>query len=575
MAFDSGMLAAVINELQSKITGSRIEKIHQPARDELVLSLRPEGGGESLRLLICAGASSPRINLTSLEISNPPAPPMFTQLLRKHLSGAKILSVRQLGFERAAEIEFEAHDDMNFKTTKYLIVEVMGKYSNVIFCNAEHKIISPLRSVDFTTSSKRQLMPGMRYEEPPKQEKIDPLTASRKEFLDLYNKSADEDYRFIMNNYMGISALIAREIAQGVSGDGNMLWKRFCEVTDRIKNRDFVPTLVSDENGKPIEYAFIDIKQYANRANITHPDSFGALIDEYFFNRERLERIKQKSGDVMKMLDNARSRLVKKLNALQSDLRACRDKDKFRRWGDLITSNIYLIKKGANTAELIDYYSEDLSTVTVPLDSKLTASQNAQRYYKKYNKLKNGETEIAKQIRIAEEELDYISGVYESFSIAENESDIGEIRRELYESGYASRMKNYTPGKHPIPKPLEFVTTNGYRVVCGKNNIQNEQVTHKIASRGDYWFHSKNFHGSHVVMICNGDDPPAEDFTEACMIAAYYSQARDGKNVDVDYTRVYNLKKPPNAKPGFVIYHTNYSATVTPDRSTIERLKRK
>lgn len=574
MAFDSGMLAAIINELNGRIINSRIEKIHQPARDELVLYLRPETGGESLHLLICAGASSPRINLTSLEISNPPTPPTFTQLLRKHLSGAKILSVHQLGFERAVEIEFEAHDDMNFKTKKYLIVEIMGKCSNVVFLNSEQRIIAPLRTVDFSTSSKRQLMPGMHYEEPPTQDKRNPLESNMEEFVQFYEKSKDEDWRFIMNTYMGISSLVAREIALGVSGDVRALWERFHDVVERIKNCDFVPTLISDENGKPFEYSFCDIRQYGQRYSVTHPDSFGALIDEYYFSRERLERIKQKSGDVLKMLENARTRLIKKINALQGDLCSCADKDKYRRYGDLITSNLNNIKKGSTSAELIDYYSESLENVCVKLDIKLSASQNAQKYYKKYNKLKKGEAEIAKQIEIAKGELEYINGVFEAFSIAENESDIGEIRRELYESGYASKMKNYTPGKQPLPKLLEFVTTNGYRVVCGKNNIQNERVTHKIASRSDYWFHAKNYHGSHVVMLCGNDEPPAEDFTEAAIIAAYYSQAREGRNVEVDYTRVYNLKKPPNAKPGLVIYHTNYSATVTPDRSTVERLKK-
>ena len=575
MAFDAGMLSAVCAELNQKIIGARVEKVYQPTRDELVLVLRPEKGGESLRLLCCVGGVSPRVNLTSLEIANPPSPPSFTQLLRKHLSGAKILSVRQLGFERAAEISLEAHDDMNFKAVKYLFLEIMGKYSNIIFCNSERKVIGAIKTVDFTTSSKRQIIPGITYEEPPKQDRQNPLETEKEDFMLKYEKNTDTDEKFIMSVFAGFSPAVAREIAKDADGNAARLWQNFSRVVNAVRNGDYTPTLILDENGKPVEYSFINLTHYGNNIKTIHPESFGKLIDDYYFTRERLERIKQRSGDVMKMLDNAKVRLSKKLINLKSDLASCADKDRYKRYGDLITYNMNLIEKGSKVAEIVDYFDESLPTVKVPLDYKLSPSQNAQKYYKKYNKMKHGETEIARQMEIAEKELEYLETVSEAFFLCENETDIAEIRRELYESGYASRMKNYTPSKQSRPRVLEFVTTNGYRVVCGKNNIQNETVTHKIASKNDYWFHTKNYHGSHAVMICNGEEPPAEDFTDAAMIAAYYSSARDGKNVDVDYTKVRNLKKPTNSKPGFVVYHTNYTATVTPKREIIEKLRKK
>lgn len=566
MAFDAGMLAACVYELKQNIVGAKVDKIYQPAREELVFNLRPEGRKESLRLLMSAGANTPRINLTGLTFQNPAIPPMFNQLLRKHLQGARIVDVGQLGFERACKIEFEAHDDMNFKTKKFIVCEIMGKYSNIILCDKDMKIISAIKIVDLTTSHKRQVLPGMYYEMPPAQDKIDPLHENMRSFEEAFSDvPEDEASKIITGRYMGISALVAREIVYKAKNMG--LWSAFCYVINSIQNNDYAPTLLRDENGKPKEYCFIDIKQYGAALSVERCSSFGELIDVYFDDRERSDRIKQKASDLFKLIENAISRIEKKTALQKEDLISCNDKEKFKYYGDLITSNIYALKRGMRSAALIDYYDPDMKTVEIPLDYRLDPSSNAQKYYKKYNKLKKAEVELARQIAISSNELEYLYSVLESFDRADGELEINEIRQELYQSGYGSRMKNYVQTKQPKTKPLEFCTSNGYKVLCGKNNTQNELLTFKMASKGDFWFHAKKVPGSHVIMFCDGmEEPPAQDFTEAAVIAATYSKASDQAAVEVDYSLAKNIKKPAGGKPGLVIYHTNYSAVVVPDK---------
>ncbi|MBR6514323.1 MAG: NFACT family protein [Clostridia bacterium] len=570
MAFDAGMLSACVYELKNQIIGARVDKIYQPGREELVFNLRAEGRKENLKLLMSAGANTPRINLTTLSLQNPAVPPTFTQLLRKHLQSARIIAVEQLGFERACRIDFEARDDMNFKTRKSIVCEIMGKYSNIIFCDADMKIISAIKIIDLTTSHKRQVLPGMIYEMPPSQDKVDPLYETKEGFEEAFSMWQGDMSKFITSRYMGISALVAREIAIG----GN--WDSFVRVIDRIKNNDYLPVLVRDADSVPKEYCFMPVVQYGSKMNCEVCDSFGQLIDSYFDERERTDRIKQKASDLFKLIENAISRLEKKTALQKEDIKNCADKEQLKHYGDLITSNIYQLKRGMHKALLVDYYDPDMPEVSVPLDYRLDPASNAQKYYKKYNKLKKAEIELQKQIDISAAELEYLYSVLESFDRAEGELEINEIRRELYESGYGSRMKNYTQIKQQQTKPLEFKTTNGYRVLCGKNNTQNERLTFKLASKGDYWFHAKNMPGSHVIMFCDGmDEPPAEDFTEAAVIAATHSKASDKASVEVDYSLVKNIKKPAGAKPGFVIYHTNYSAYVTPSKAVCDALIKK
>ena len=569
MPFDSCMLCACVNELNNKIIGAKTEKIYQPGKEELVFNLKHPITKESYKLLISAQPNTPRINLTDLSLQNPPVPPAFTQLLRKHLSGAKIIGISQLGFERVCKIDFEAHDDMNFKTKKSLVCEIMGKYSNIIFCDNDMNIISPIKQVDLTTSHKRQVLPGMKYELPPSQEKLDPRCISYDEFYREIERT-NASPKAISNRFQGIATLTARQMEEL----GSDIREGFFSVMERIKNNDYLPTLIKDEQGVPCEYSFMPITVYGNEYKTCECESIGELIDRYFSEKERSERIKQKAGDLLKLINNAIARINKKLSLHQSSLDSCSDMEKYKNYGDLITANIYQIKRGDRLVRLIDYYNPDMPTVTLELDPRIDASGNAQKYYKKYNKLKKAKVELQKQIDIAKNELAYLESVFESFKRAQGEIEINEIRRELYENGYGSRMKNYQQIKIQKSVPIEYKTSNGYKILCGKNNTQNDNLTFKIASKGDYWFHAKNMPGSHVIMFCDGlEEPPAKDFTEACMIAALNSKNTADKTVEVDYSLVKNIKKPQGAKPGFVIYHTNYSATVDVDAESVEALR--
>lgn len=583
MAFDAGMVSAIVNELENKILGARVERVNQPERDEIVLLLHSQSR-ENLRLALSSGTNNPHFSLTKAVKENPAVPPMFCMLLRKHLTGSRIAGINQLGFERAVEFAFDGYDEMGFGTRKYLVTETMGKYSNLILLDSEKKVMSALRLIDLASSSVRQILPGFPYELPPVQRKLNPLNVSREDFDSAFDECSDmAAEKFISSKFFGLSALTAREIALRASGGAlcgsaaelgrGELWKAVDWFGNTLREKRFEPWLVSDSAGRPVEYSFFEPVEYGNGFDLKRMGSFGELLDEYFGRRDRAERIRQRTADIFRLLSNTESRLEKKIAGQKRDLEACADKDKFRLWGDLITANIWRLSRGMESVELENYYSEDGGVTTIPLDKRLTPQQNAQRYYKKYSKAKTAEVELAKQIKLAESELEYISTVFDSLTHAESESDILEIRDELYRSGYASKMKSYTSKKLSTPKLMEFRTTDGRRVLCGKNNHQNDYLTTKLASKQDYWFHVKNQPGSHCVLEGGSDEPTERDFTEAAMIAAYYSKASEGQNVPVDYTLVRNVKKPGGSRPGFVIYTTNYTAYVTPDERKVLSMK--
>lgn len=585
LAFDAGMLACMTAEILSESKGARIEKVYQPDRDEIHIQIRSLHGGR--RLLINAGSNNPRIGFTEISKENPQNPPMFCVLLRKHLSGAKLSDITQLGFERAVMLSFDTRDEMGFDTKCYLVAELMGKYSNLIFLDSEKKIVSALKIVDFTTSAVRQILPGMTYELPPKQDKSDPLEIDKNGFFELFDNALPDNRadKFILSNFLGISSSVAREMA--FRADSNpeatlcecgkeKLWSSFCEIVGQIKNGNYTPTMVF-EGEKPVEYAFCKLTHYTN-LEVKSYESASQMIDTFFETRDREARVKQRATDVLKILKNAEARLSKKIDKQKSELADCKEGAKFKKYGDLIIANIYAIERGMKKVTLTDYdsYNEengDFDTCDIELDTRLAPSANAQRMYKKYTKCKNAEKELTVQIEKAQRELDYIYSVFDALTHAENASDLVEIREELYASGYASKMKNYKPQKHRAPTFMRFKTSGGYTVLCGKNNLQNEHITFSLAKKNDYWFHAKNVAGSHVVMVCDGEEPDARDFTEAAEIAAYYSSAEGGQNIAVDYTLARNVKKIPNANPGLVIYHTNWTAYVTPNGEKIAQLR--
>lgn len=576
MAYDAGMLRCIINEINSYGT-CRVEKIHQPVNDEIIILLH--SGRENLKLLINAGSNYPRMNFTTSRSENPAKAPMFCMLLRKHLGSSKLLSARQLGYERVCELEFEAYDEMGFKSKKYLFCEIMGKYSNIILADNSKKIIAALKTIDFSTSTQRQVLPGMSYELPPKQNKLNILEMTHQEFEVCYDNASKEMKvdKFITNFFQGIALSTARQIVyecvrniDAILGeiDKKMLESAFFFVVDKIKNADCKPFLIFDQNDSPIEYSYIPLDFYGNSIKIEKQNSFSEMIDAFYSKKSKNERIRQKSTDIMRLLTNAQNRIIKKISLQSIELEDCEKSEQLKLMGDLITSNIYLIKRGQERVNVVNYYDDECPMIEIELDTRLSPSQNAQRYYKKYNKAKNARIELTKQIELAREELAYVDTVLESLSKAETESDLNEIRDELYHSGYASRMKNYNVSKQQAPKPIKFITSGGYTVLCGKNNKQNDYITTKLASKTDWWFHVKNLPGSHVLLQTNGDEPPETDFTEAAEIAAFYSKA-EGNNIAVDYTLAKNVKKPAGSKPGFVIYHINWTAYVTPNEKKI------
>ncbi len=588
MAFDAGMLACVIAEVREKSLGARIEKVFQPERDEIVLQMRSLEGGK--RLVINAGSSNPRFGFTNEQKENPATPPMLCMLLRKHLQGAKLTDVRQEGFERVVTLEFEGRDEMGFDCRRYLICEIMGKYSNLVFANDQKKIVAALHTVDFSTSSLRQVLPGMTYELPPAQAKRDPLTVEQEEFLQMMveggaDRPAD---KWIGASFLGISAAVAREIAYRASGASDTslglcrptrLWESFCEVTEAIRSSCYTPCMIL-QGGKPVEYAFCHLTHYGSDFELREYVSAGELLDDFFHTRDRENHIRQRASDILRILTAADARLRKKLELQRGELADCEKGEEYKKYADLITANLYQLSYGMTRAELTDYsdYREDGSfgVCTVELNGRLSPSANAQTYYKKYNKSKTARVELTRQIALGESELTYIDTVFDALTHAETAADLAEIRDELFRSGYASRMKHYAASKkQSAPTVAEFRTSGGYRVLCGKNNLQNEYITHKVAGKNDYWFHVKNLPGSHTVMLTGGDDPPAENFTEAAEIAAFFSKGADGENVEVDYTLVRNVKKPPAGKPGLVIYHTNWSCFVTPNAEKIKQMRLK
>lgn len=598
MPFDAGVMAAVVKQLEIQVVGARIDKIYQPDRDEVMLGLRVQNGNKRLLLSACAGNS--RAGFCNAERENPATPPMFCMLLRKHLSGGHILSVKQIGFDRALEMKIGATDDMGFATERYLICEIMGTYSNVIFLDENRRILSVIHPVSLSASNKRQVLCGFEYEDPPKQEgKINALDVTEEIFaercknaLDFGNAPAAD--KFLIANFAGLSPLIAREITYRASGNtstplGNVdiqrLWFNFSKIYTDVKNGVFSPCLIKNTDGKVIDFSFCEIRQYATLA-VTKPyDDISELLDVFYSERDKNEHIKRRGQDVLKLLANAESRIKKKTALQRESLAECENRGTWKKYADLITANMYALKKGMKSAELIDYEDENMPTVSVPLDERLTPSQNAQKYYKKYAKAKSALVMLNEQIEESARELSYIDTVFESLAKAENENDFAQIRTELSMTGYGRKLENmrksgnkskkdYRQNMKKDYKPMRFVTSGGYEVLCGKNNLQNDYVTTMLASKDDYWFHVKNAPGSHVVMRCGKDEPDAKDFTECAKIAVLYSSQKETPNAAVDYTRVRHVKKPSGSKPGFVVYDTNFTAFATADKDLADTLRR-
>ncbi len=573
MAFDACMMRAVLSEFSREFPEAKIEKVLQPQNDEIDLVIR--GMRISHRLVFNVGPNAPRLQLSDIAKENPLKAPSFCMFMRKHLTGARIIGVNQPGFDRIAEFRISAYDEMGFITEKKLVCEIMGKYANLIFVDSDDKIISALKMIDFSASTVRQVLPGLKYRLPDKADKLSPLVIDREIFFDRLKRYPIErtGEKFITSTYSGIATQIARELVFRTSGatdvpvgeiDPEKFWSVFSEWQKLLIDGDYNPTVAIDVDGKPIDYSYMDITYLGDKVEKRHYATLCELFDNYFAEKDRVERIRQRAHDLITLLNNATARTERKLAIQREALLDSERGEEYKRQADLITSNIYRIERGMTSFSCVDYYDENCPVVTISLDSRLNPSQNAQRLYKLYNKAKTAKIILREQIQTWEKELVYLDSVRSFLDKAQTEEDLSELREELYRSGYSAKMKNYRPQKKIRLKPREFVTSGGYTLLVGRNNIQNDYLTFKLASKEDIWFHVKDMPGSHLVMITEGKEPDAKDYTEAAEAAAYYSTATAGP-VAVDYTAVRNVKKPAGSKPGFVIYKTNFTAFVNPN----------
>ena len=572
MAYDACMMRAVLSEFSREFPEAKIETVLQPRSDEVNFLIHY--GKSSRRLVFNVGPNAPRLQLSDKQKENPKSPPMFCMLLRKHFTGARIVSVSQPGFDRIAEFKLSCYDEMGFPTERYVVCEIMGKYANLIILDAEKKIISALKIIDFAASTVRQVLPGLKYTLPQKDDKLSILEIDEAAFcakLDAFSADRTAE-KFITSTYSGIATQIAHEIVYRASGgvdvaireiDRARFYAVFSEWQNLLIEENYTPTVAFDKDGRPVDYSYMDITYLGDSVKIKHYGSLGELFDVYFEEKDRLEHIRQRARDITILISNATSRTERKLALQREALIDSERGEEYRRWGDLITANLYRLERGMTSFTTVDYYDENCPEVKIELDARLSPSQNAQRMYKLYNKCKTAKEVLTEQIVIWEAELKYLESVSEFLSHSECEEDVLEIRDELYRSGYASKLRGYKPPKQLKANPRRFLTSGGLEVLVGRNNMQNDTLSHKIAAKDDIWFHTKDIPGSHVILVTEGREPSDEDYTEAASIAAKFSKAT-GEVVAVDYTRARNLKKPGGSKPGFVTYKTNYTAYVRP-----------
>ena len=575
MPLDAICLQGVVGELAPQLTGSRIEKIQQPVRDQIILLLRG-----SRRLFLNAGANQPRIHLTEQLRDNPSQPPMFCMLLRKHLSGGIIESVRQEPLERVVTLTVLASDEMGERSRFTLVWEGMPRRANLILCDRDGRIIDCLRRVDLEAEQDRQVMPGLFYRLPTRQDKRSPLPVTEEEFAALLGRAAPDAPLdgWLLDTFTAISPLVARELTVRACGStdapvsqGNALWDVFSRWQRDVNENTFTPTLIK-RNGSLADFTYGPVTQYGTYAETEIYDSFSHLLDDFYEKREQAERVKQKGRDLLKTATTARDRVRRKLAAQEKELAACLDRDHLRICGELITANLYRMERGQSRLTAQNYYDENCADVDIPLDVRLSPQENAARYFKQYAKAKTAEKYLTAQLQRGREELQYLESVLQELAQAESEQDFNDIRTELTDGGYLRGRGKKQPGFQRASKPREFRSSAGLRILVGRNNRQNDRLTTKDADKRDIWLHTQKIHGSHVILCTGGAEPDEQSLMEAASLAAYFSQAQGSTKVPVDYTPVKFVKEPAGAKPGMVVYTTYQTMLADPDEELVKHL---
>ena len=574
MPLDAVCLQAVVEELAPQLTGSRIEKIQQPARDQVVLLLRG-----NRRLLLSAGGGQPRLHLTELLRDNPAQPPMFCMLLRKYLSGGIIERVEQAPLERVVTLTVSAADELGERSRFSLILEAVARRANLILADRDGHIIDCLRRIDFEMNPDRQVLPGLFYHLPTPPDKVSPFTVTEEEFAALAaaaGEGAPAD-QWLVRTVNGLSPLVAREIVlracgstdAPVAGHTAALWSAFAAWRDTVNEKHFTPAMLK-RSGVPMDFTYLHVGQYGGAAEEETYTSFSRLLDDFYEKREQAERVKQKGQDLVKTASNGAARLRRKIAAQEQELAESKNRDKWRVYGELITANLYRMERGMSRLTAQNYYDPDCADVDIPLDVRLSPQENAAKYFKKYTKAKTAEKYITAQLEKARVELTYLESVLQELTLAESEQDFNDIRAELTDGGYL-RAKGRKQPQRPS-KPREFRSTAGLRILVGRNNRQNDRLTAKDAEKWDIWLHTQRIHGSHVILCTGGAQPDEQSLLEAASLAAYFSQAQDGTKVPVDFTQVKYVKKPAGSPPGFVNY-TNYKTILAdPSEELVKRL---
>ena len=578
MPLDAICLRAVLHELRPQLIGARIDKVQQPARDQIVLLLRG-----NLRLLLNAGANQPRIQLTNILRDNPAQPPMFCMLLRKRLVGARVLAIEQPDLERMVILTLQCTDEFGEISQKQLVLECMGRRSNLVLLDAQGRIVECLRRVDADLSAARQLLPGLFYRLPTPLDKLSLLT-QEEDSIALARRGGEEEVavdKWVLDHYTGISPLIARELAFRAGGATDVrfgalngaqretLAQEFADTASAIKEDRYTPVILY-RDGKPVDFTYRLIAQYGAETQVETREDFSSLLDEFYDARERQELSARRGRELTHAASVARDRMARKAENLKRDYAATQKRDEFRLRGDLITANLYRMKGGERVLQAENYYEDGCPLIDIPLDPLLTPQQNAAKNYKQYNKLKTAEFHLREQIEKAENERAYLESVLQELAQAETEQEFNEIRRELQETNYLKKSSGKKEQKRAFA-PRTFKTSGGFEVLVGRSNVQNDQLTKK-ADKRDYWFHTQHIHGSHVILRCAGLTPGDEDLREAAMLAAYFSQAKESSGVPVDYCPVKFVKKPAGARPGMVTYDNYRTLYVTPEEGLAKKL---
>ena len=573
MALDGIYLHLLGEELKEVLIGSKVDKIHQTQKVELVLTMRTRNG--AYRLLLSASGNAPRLHLTTHSIENPPKPPMLCMLMRKHLGGATLLDIQQVGLDRILKLVFSCVNELGDRVIRTLVIEIMAQYSNIILLDENDVIIDSVKRVDSSKSSVREVLPGLRYELPPAQNKLNVTENTADEIITAITLKNTKLSNAILGTMEGMSPVLCREIAFRTAGaeavaselSDNQKIKlafEFEMLKNTVLHRTVSPNAVADTDGKLLDFSFVPITQYGSAAQYLSYESLSEALECFYFERERLARTKSKAEDLFKTINNLIERLAKKISNQMSELEECKGREEKKIYAELINANLYRLGKGSSFYELENYY-DDYKTVKIPVKPELTPTENAQKYYKEYRKLRTAEEMLTKLIEQGREELEYLKTVLDELSRAETEREISEIRQELSDGGFVKHKNQGKVKKNQPMPPLEFDAPDGFKVYVGRNNIQNDKLSLKTAMKSDLWFHIQKAPGSHVILSLDGREPTEKAMEFAAKVAAYYSSGREAGAVEVDYTQVRNLKKPVGSKPGYVIYHIYNSVLAKPE----------